>query len=942
MIVAKGTLRLISPLALVFLISCAGMNGVTGVSAIPNRLAEHRVNRHSSASLRLHIPKQRHRRGMRPATISPLTQSVQIVVNGTAPQIFNTTPASPDCSTDATGTTCSFLVQASTGTDSFVVTTYSGVGATGYALDQARAIVTVLPKSSTPVLITLGPVVSNTNDSGAGSLRQAIADANPGDTITSVLDGTSTIALQSPITLSKDVTLAGPGASSLVVSGGNAVRLFIVKSGVTATISGVSMTQGSATGATSNVGGAISNAGNLTLNADVLSRSVAESSSSSSRRRAPAVELHFNARPRSRGARAPRHPSAIRLRRPRQLGSGEGGAVYNTGSLTATNTTFSANSAGEGSGGAIYNGSGATLALSGSLFTNNAAALGGAIDNEGTATLSSDTFKSNAGWAGSSSSSSQAYGYGAAIYANGKESIDASSFSGNTAGGSSAQSYGVGGAIAQFGGTLSITNSQFVNNVAGGGTNGSWGYGGAVYFDGSGQPELDNDTFKSNVAGADGFGYGGAVFVEEALNGSNDVFNKNTATGTASGYAYGGAIYAENGLSLTSSSFAGNSVVAGSGGAVYGGALDSEFNSTLSTVTFTNNAATAGSGGTAEGGAILVDNGTSTWQAMSCSNNSATAQGSSSYAAGGAAAIFGSTTASGTFNSNQATASGNNTLGGVGGGIAVEVGPFAFTGTSANNSSSTEGGALWLDDTAAVNASSIFGNAVTAVAAPQDGGGGIYNALGGTLSLTSTTVNANTTSGGVPGTGGGGIFSLGAATISNSTVAFNTSSVDGGGIENVASGGFALINVTVYQNDAVAPTGGNNLKNLYSDSAMTVANSILAGGGGTISGADISNDGTITSKNYNIIQTAPVGAGTMNGQTGANLQVDPQLLGLSNNGGPTKTIGDTGSSPGTRYIPYSSCSALGITVDQRGFDRNVNNNGFCDVGAFENQNISSR
>jgi hypothetical protein len=70
--------------------------------------------------------------------------------------------------------------------------------------------------------------VTNTDDSGAGSLRQAILDANAtagADTID--LSGvTGTITLTSDqLTITDDLTISGPGASSLTVSGGDNERV---------------------------------------------------------------------------------------------------------------------------------------------------------------------------------------------------------------------------------------------------------------------------------------------------------------------------------------------------------------------------------------------------------------------------------------------------------------------------------------------------------------------------------------------------------------------------------------------------------------------------------------------------------------------------------------------------------------------------------------------
>src|SRR5262249_40604697 len=70
--------------------------------------------------------------------------------------------------------------------------------------------------------------VLNAKDSGAGSLRAAIAAAHNGDTINFAagLIG-QTIALSSGELLIKhNVTIVGPGADKLTISGSNASRVF--------------------------------------------------------------------------------------------------------------------------------------------------------------------------------------------------------------------------------------------------------------------------------------------------------------------------------------------------------------------------------------------------------------------------------------------------------------------------------------------------------------------------------------------------------------------------------------------------------------------------------------------------------------------------------------------------------------------------------------------
>ena len=72
-------------------------------------------------------------------------------------------------------------------------------------------------------------MVTNTNDSGAGSLRQAIADApyygNSTITFSDVIFF-DTIKVNSYITLNKNLTILGPGPDTLAISGENSTQVF--------------------------------------------------------------------------------------------------------------------------------------------------------------------------------------------------------------------------------------------------------------------------------------------------------------------------------------------------------------------------------------------------------------------------------------------------------------------------------------------------------------------------------------------------------------------------------------------------------------------------------------------------------------------------------------------------------------------------------------------
>jgi hypothetical protein len=103
--------------------------------------------------------------------------------------------------------------------------------------------------------------------SGAGSLRQALVDANDGDTIDFNLTYPATITLTSgQLVMDRSVTISGPGVNNLTVDGNQASRVFYTNSGKTVTISGLTITHGDVSGVSfpANAGGGIFN-GHATL-----------------------------------------------------------------------------------------------------------------------------------------------------------------------------------------------------------------------------------------------------------------------------------------------------------------------------------------------------------------------------------------------------------------------------------------------------------------------------------------------------------------------------------------------------------------------------------------------------------------------------------------------------------------------------------------------------
>ena len=867
---------------LTFLAGCSGANGgrfVPGMSPNNGGLtsAQQRVDNgrrhHVHVGITMRIP--RHRRGVRlhPATISPSTQSVGISVNGGAASVFNATPSSPNCHIGSSGLTCTFGVTAPVGSDTFSVATYSAISGGGTILDRGSAVVNIVAGQNNTANVTLGPVVSIASDTGIGSLRYAIANANPGDTIMflSSLSG-QTIALASSLKPSVSVTIAGPGFTTstrrhlnraglrsdltfngLTISGGGSQQLFVINSGITATISGLILTDGKA--ATLNQpGGAVYNAGQLTLASDAIT-------ANNSIVKSPFIT---RAHKRERGLRphacAPTYHYA--------------GGVYNHGLLTVSGTTFDSNvltnnffPAPVGSvncqyskGGAIYNDQFGTLISNGNTYSNNAAYEGGAVFNnstQGQASFTNDTFTGNlgcnaaatgcatAGCTGSGNCTSYAYGDGAAIYDNGGPgvTIAGSTFTNNVAGGNSSESFGQGGAIDLETGTPQISTSTFTGNAAGGGSdNCSNGEGGAIYENASGTLELDSDTFSNNSAGGDSSGEGGAIYNNSNPDsGSNDTFSGNSATGagsacTSSGYADGGAIAAYYGATLSNSTFTSNSVTSNNDS--FGGAVYENATTILTGDTFTSNTSIAtgthGAGSANAGAAAVYGDGNLRLSNDTFTSNSVTLTGSGGNSAyGGAVYADGTvmTSIGDTFASNSISASNDKVYGGA---VQTDTGTLVSTNDTFKNNSATVtagvyagyGGAIYIEGGSAsssISGATFTANTVSVPATAGADGGAYYNTASGSTQIVNNSVfTANAAGGSGLGLGGAIYDASAGATFNGVTISGNSATEGGGGF--FAATGDTINNSTISANTVtMTPTGEGGGGALFgSGSGVTV------------------------------------------------------------------------------------------------------------------------
>jgi hypothetical protein len=246
--------------------------------------------------------------------------------------------------------------------------------------------------------------------------------------------------------------------------------------------------------------------------------------------------------------------------------------------------------------------------------------------------------------------------------------------------------------------------------------------------------------------------------------------------------------------------------------------------------------------------------------------------------------------------------------------------------------------------------STLSANTAGSVNNPAVAGGGIYNS--GTLTIVNSTFSANT-AGGISGAGGG-IYNGGTVTIINSTFSGNTA-IKGAGVHNAGTATTVTITNSTFSGNAASAYGGA----CFNGGTLQIANSTLGGnsafiGGGILvvgplqigntilnrgdSGANIDSFGkvTVTSLGYNLSSDD---AGGFLIAPGDQINTDPVLGPLQDNGGLTFTHALL---PGSPAIDAGDPNFTPPPFfDQRGpgFNRVVN--GRIDKGSFEVQGPAS-
>ncbi|MBD1872371.1 DUF4347 domain-containing protein [Nodosilinea sp. FACHB-131] len=372
--------------------------------------------------------------------------------------------------------------------------------------------------------------VTSTADSGAGSLRAAIASAPAGSVIKFAPTlANKTITLTSgELYLGRNLTIDATEVANLTISGNNSSRVFQVggsNNPVTATFKNLIIANGNAPAGGAGGGVSVANYGGITLMGCQINNNKADRSGGLmlwAGVEARVIDCSFTG---NDGSRVNNGFSGGAISTNGSGGVGEasflivensrftnnkgfnGGAIYNLSSpTTVTKSTFLNNIAIGDGGGAIF---------------GDGAGPGGTSTTQGTSLLIQDSlFESN-----------KATGGGGAIYAwsygNEKLIVKNSTLLNNSVS-RSARNLARGGGIEANGGSITLQNISVANNLAD-------GQGGGLWVQTKLPVNITNSTFSSNRVTSDA---GGAMFLNTDATASVNIVNStivNNYAGRANG-----------------------------------------------------------------------------------------------------------------------------------------------------------------------------------------------------------------------------------------------------------------------------------------------------------------------------------------------------------------------------------------------------------------------
>ena len=726
--------------------------------------------------------------------------------------------------------------------------------------------------------------VTNTNDSGPDSLRQAIADASPGDTITFSLPANSVITLTSnQLLIDKELTIIGPGADQLTITRANSdTNIFVIfRISAYVTLSGVTITNGSSTGDGSGGGGGIVvvTFGNLTLSNSIVSGNTA------GQRGGGILNLNGGV-------------EVINSTIAGNSAGSSGGGIYNDGGLSVRNSTIAGNSCPNGSGGGLFNTAGADISnttISGN-GRSGAPSVGGGVFNSGALYLTNSTVTDN-----------EAVSEGGGIFSDSAGTASAR----NTiiARNSAPAGPDVDGTVTSGGYTLlGDTAGATINKGVGDRVNVNPLLGPLQNNGGptethallSGSPAIDigdssdfgtdqrglarpvDSPTVSNADGVDGSDIGAYEVQADILPGCSNVDRVVRNAGNSGTGSLRGVLAA---------------VCAGS------------------TITFADDV---------RGAITLTSESLLINKSLSINGPGADLLSVQRSSAGDTPNFGIFYIALGTYQVSISglTISNGFAEDGSGGGIYTQASNLALSHSRIVGNSASIGGGIQNDfgGTLNITSSTISGNIA-------DSGGGIGN--GGTVHVTNSTISGNQATIG----SGGGISQVeGKVHVTNSTISGNTAPSGGG----IYAREFSLTNSTITGNSA--SEGGGILRPTGSPRAPTARNTIIALNSAA-TGPDYS--GFLLSLNFNLIgnsEGATIGSAQFSDQIGTpGATIDPLLGLLQDNGGPTFTHALDSGSPAIDKGHSSDA-----TTDQRGFTRPVGiasaiDGDGGDIGAFEVQ-----